>query len=111
MLNAPNSIEGGFSILLEGGVVNSTGQFVPEDASILQTGLVPAGTQSMRFKAGNGFGPLAVSLGGQGIPIFAVQTGPDYNVYAGDASAFGGQIVELQFSAIRTRKLLEHRFD
>src|SRR6266446_1041129 len=103
LLDAPASIEGSFSVLLQGGLGNSPGSpggVAPTEASIRQTGLVPVGAQSIFLKAQAGFIPLSVSLAGQNIPIFAVGTGPNYTLYGGDVSAFGGQPAELRFTAL-----------
>src|SRR6266571_6569410 len=45
------SIEGGFSVLLQGGLVFTPNGFVPMDASVSQMGLVPSTSQSILFKA------------------------------------------------------------
>ena len=58
------------------------------------------GVNPILFKAHAGFMPLSVSLSGQSIPIFAVGTGPNYTLFGGDISAFGGQTVELEFAAL-----------
>jgi len=89
----PNSLNGAYSIDLYGGV-----QGPAAGASINQTGLVPSGAASIRFIAQGGFGPLLVSLGGQNIPISALSTGPNYTTYAGDVSAFAGQVEQLSFT-------------
>src|SRR5882724_5781885 len=68
------SIQGGFSVLLQGGVTAT-------DASISQTGLVPALTESIMFKAQPGFGLLDVSLGGQNILVLTLATTPNYTLY------------------------------
>ena len=87
-------IDGRYSVLLQGGVTAS-------DASIRQTGLVPAQTQSLLFKSAydvNG-GPLMLSLNGQNIPFYAMGAGTNYTLFGGDVSAFAGQTATLGFSA------------
>jgi hypothetical protein len=96
--NAPfgiyNSIEGNFSLLLQGGGTAPC-------AAIAQTGLVPANAQSLNFQAQAGGGTLVVSVGGQIVPFFATAAGPNYSWYGADVSAFAGQTVELRFSALQ----------
>jgi hypothetical protein len=89
-------MDGSFSISLYGGVEGPAG-----GASISQTGLVPAGSASIRFIAKGSpifAGPLLVSLSGQNIPITAISTGPNFTTYAGDVSAFAGQAELLAFT-------------
>ena len=88
-----NSIEGGFSVFLQGGLTAT-------DASIRQTSLVPVFAESILFKAQPGSESLLVSLGGQNIPFFVLVTGPNYTLYGGDVSAFANQTLELKFSAL-----------
>ena len=87
-------IEGGFSASLTAG---DTG-----DAAISQTGLVPAGSASIFYKAysqGNGLPNLLVTLNGQAITPFQLLTTPNYTLYGGDVSAFAGQTASLAFTA------------
>ncbi len=95
---SPSALSGLFSIDLYGG--SGVGLSA---ASISQTGLVPANAISIRFIA-KGVpqpfgGPLLVSVGGQNIPYFAISTDQNYTVYAGDISAYAGQVAQLTFSA------------
>jgi len=98
LLDAPQQaiIEGSYTVLLQGGL----GPYAGAETSIRQTGQVPAGTQSIRFKADPGFGPLSVSLAGQSVPIFVVGAGSNYTLFGGDASAFAGQTVELKIGVL-----------
>jgi hypothetical protein len=89
-----NSINGNYSVLLQGGVTST-------DASIVQTGIVPSSAKSILFYAESvNAGTLLVSLGGQNIPFFALSSGPNYTEYGGDISAFAGQTEQLKFSAL-----------
>jgi hypothetical protein len=89
-----NSINGNYSVLLQGGVTST-------DASIVQTGIVPSSAKSILFDAESvNAGTLLVSLGGQNIPFFALSSGPNYTEYGGDISAFAGQTAQLKFSAL-----------
>src|SRR6266478_10051714 len=94
------SIEGGYSVLLQGGIVFTTSGFVPMDASISQVGLVPATAQSIQFKAqaSTTLGK-EVSLNGLSIALQAIFTGPNYTLYGGDVSSFAGQTVNLEFTS------------
>lgn len=90
----PPALDGAFSIYLYGGGTSTA-------ASISQTGLVPAGTESLLFRAQPGAGTLLVSLGGQNISFSAIATGPNDTLYGGNiSSAFAGQSEQLIFSAL-----------
>jgi len=94
------SIEGGFSVLFQGGVIAAPGGgLYPAPSSLRQTGLVPVGSQSIQFKAQPDIvGTFKVSLDGVIIPFFAVSSLSGYTAYGGDVSAFGGRTVELEFA-------------
>jgi len=86
-------IDGYYSVLLQG-------SGVPQVPAISQTGLIPAGTQSLLFEAQSaGFGSLAVDIGTQTVPFVAVGTGPNYTLYAANISAWAGETEQLTFSA------------
>jgi hypothetical protein len=90
-------LDGNYSVYLTGGGSAS-------GASINQTELIPAGTQSLVFEAqletlGSGLQPLDVSIGGEAVPFFAVGTGSDYTLYGANISAWAGQTEQLTFSA------------
>jgi PEP-CTERM motif len=90
-------IDGDYSVLLQGGEE----PFVP--ASISQTGLIPAGTQSLLFEAvrlGAPVGQLQVLVGNQSLALTEVGTGPNYTLYGASISAWAGQTEELTFSAL-----------
>jgi hypothetical protein len=95
-------IEGGFSLLLQGGQSGSGDNLYQTDASIRQTGLVPASAQSILFKAQHDTsGALSVSVAGIDIPFLALSNGANYTVYGGNISAFAGQTALLEFSVSR----------
>jgi hypothetical protein len=97
-------IDGTYSVLLQGGLTASA-------ASISQTGLIPAGTQSLLFEAADvGFhaGSLEVLVGTQIIPFAAVGTGPNYTLYAANISAWAGQTEQLTFSALEDLSVLNN---
>ncbi len=70
------------------------------DVSLAQSGLIPAGTLSLRFLAWQS-GPtprFIVSLNGQSVPYSLVQDFGNFREYAADISAFAGQVTELRFT-------------
>jgi hypothetical protein len=95
------SIDGGFSLLLQGGVSGGAVLY-PTAASIRQNGFVPSSAQSILFKAQHDTsGALSVSLEGIDIPFVALSNSPNYTLYGGDISAFAGQTALLEFSVSR----------
>jgi hypothetical protein len=84
---------GDYSILLTASSVS---------ASISQTGMIPAGTQSLFFDAQSvpQYGNLAVMIGTQIVPFVPVATEPNYTVYGANISAWAGQTEQLTFSAL-----------
>ena len=74
-----------------------SGSLVP--VALLQSGMVPSGSKSLQFKGYTAGTPFAVSLGGVNIPVFNLESFPDYTLYGGDISAFAGSIAELRFTA------------
>ncbi len=94
-------LDGNFSILLFGG------ETAPA-ASISQTAIVPASTESVLFEAQGGPGTLLVSLGGQNISYSAISTGSNYTLYGGNIPlAFAGQTEQLIFSVLEGGGLSE----
>ena len=97
-----DTIEGTFTVLLQGGVIQVPGDgFVPAAASISQTGLVPTSAKSIQFKTHPDLGAFLLSLGGQNIPLLALSSTANYTLFGGDISASAGQTRELSFSALR----------
>jgi PEP-CTERM motif len=88
--------DGTYYVLLQGGVE----PFVP--ASISQTGLIPAGMQSLLFEAplGTPSGQLEVLVGTQSLALTDEGTGPGYTMYGANISAWAGQTEDLTFSAL-----------
>jgi hypothetical protein len=90
-------IDGTYSAVL-------TGSGVPSAASISQTGLIPAGTESLLFEAeplqSGTPGPLEVQVGSQVVPFFAVGTGPNYTLYGANISTWADAPEQLTFSAL-----------
>jgi hypothetical protein len=89
-------LDGNYSVLLTGGGTTP-------GASISQTGLIPNGTQSLLFEAQletlGSPGPLDVSIGGENVPFFAVETEPNYTLYEANISAWARETEQLTFSA------------
>jgi hypothetical protein len=84
-------IQGNYSVMLFSGGDNPY-----YSASISQTGLVPAGTESLLFDAVGTGVPFIVTLGGQTINMTALQSFPNYTVYGGNIpSAFADQVETL----------------
>ena len=92
-------IQGKFTAVLQSGTLTNT--LTGVDTSLSQTGLVPAGTQSLQFKAFQAFdadGAFTVSLGGQILSLLTLGSGANYALYGADISGFAGQTQPLNFS-------------
>jgi hypothetical protein len=87
------AIDGNYSVLLQG-------SGVPPAVSISQTGLIPAGTQSLHFEAQPSSGPLDVIVGSQIVPFVAIGSGANYILYGADISAWADEKEQLTFSAL-----------
>ena len=90
-------IQGSYTALLIGGVNPNTGNV---DASIAQTGTIPGSARSIQFKANPGNGDFIISMGGQSIPVIALQSLPNSTLFGGDISSFAGQTTELRITAV-----------
>ncbi|MHB1033501.1 MAG: PEP-CTERM sorting domain-containing protein [Pirellulales bacterium] len=90
-------IEGGYSLMLQGGLSNFLGAIVYRDASISQTGDVPANAQSLRVLVHRTLGSFwQVSLDGSDIPMFPLkEIGQDVWEYGGDIRSFAGSTSQL----------------
>ncbi len=97
-------IQGNFTAVLMSGIAG-LGQ--PSDTTLVQTGLIPVGTQSLLFKAHlDNFvtsDTFSVTLGGQTLSVTPVQAGANYTVYGADIHTWAGQTTELAFTAIAQR--------
>ena len=91
-------IQGSYTALLIGGLNSSTGNNL--DASIAQTGTIPGSTRSIQFKANPGNGDFIISMGGQSIPVVALQSLLNSTLFGGDISSFAGQTAELRITAV-----------
>ena len=84
-------ISGRYSVYLFAGEGDNTLQ----NAGIGQTGLVPAGTESLAVQVGLDSSPFIVTLGGQVINMVPEATLPTYTEYGGDISAFADKVETL----------------
>ena len=91
----PTGIDGNFSVILEG----ADGLSGP-NASILQTGVIPAGANSIQFASPTtspeGF---SVSLNGLALNPQVLSVGPKFATWAAPISGFAGQNVTLEFTS------------
>jgi hypothetical protein len=85
-------LDGNYSVLLTGSAVSAL-------PAISQTGLIPAGEQSLYFEAQPGIGTLNVLVGNQVIPFAAVGSGPNYTLYGANISDWAGDTEQLSFVA------------
>jgi len=92
LVNAANgAIDGNYSVILQGSLPG---------VSISQTGLIPAGTQSLYFEAEPGLGSLDVLMGTQIVPIGAIGTGSNYTLYGANISAWADDSEQITFAAL-----------
>jgi hypothetical protein len=96
---APGIIDGNFTVAIQGGI---SGVGI-ESASIQQTGTIPAGDESLQFKAWAGpttpSSEWSVSFGGNTLTLYALATTSQYTLYGADISAYVGQTGWLDFTA------------
>lgn len=96
-------IQGNFTAVVMSGIAGP-GVGLPADATLAQTGLVPAGTESLDFKAQlDGGSSFTVALGGQTLSLVPLQAGVNFTRYGADIHAWAGQVAELAFTAIAQR--------
>jgi hypothetical protein len=90
---APPSLvlDGNFSAILAGyGLVSVT-------AAIGQSGVIPAGSESLRFLS---LGQLSVSFAGHSLPLQVLGNGPNASqIYGANISAYAGQYGQMLFQA------------
>jgi hypothetical protein len=102
-------IDGNYSVFLQGGLFNGA----QANASISQTGQIPAGTQSLLFDVGNlGNGLLPeVFVGNDLLNLFPIGGGQgvstSYTIYGANISAWAGQTEQLTFSSPAENVLLD----
>jgi hypothetical protein len=91
-------LQGSYTLLLQAG----TTPFEPPyewGSSISQTGQVPSWAKSLSYASSGG--ELDVAVGGQSLSKVLLSSGPNYNTYAVDVSAFSGTVRELKFTALQ----------
>lgn len=91
----PGIIDGKFSAGIQGGADPHTGGSV--STSLEQTGLFPAGDQSLEFKAWGQLPGLSVAINGNTLPLFALATTANYTLFGVDTSSYAGQTGTLSF--------------
>ncbi len=89
----PLVISGRYSVLLESGV-NFDGKHT---VTIEQSGMVPATSKSIRFKAYGGI-PV-VTVDDLDRTVFPFSSNPNYNEYGIDIAAFAGRATKLSFTS------------
>ena len=90
-------IQGNYTAFLEA-AANGSGS---GSATLSQTGLVPAGTESIQLDANQQSGSLfVVSVGGQPIDMIPLQTFANYTLYGGNISAWSGQDATLSVTEL-----------
>jgi hypothetical protein len=97
-----NVIDGNYTAVLQSGLGSTApNNLLPTDVTLYQTGVVPAGTKSLQFKANEWFdssGTFAVTLGGQTLSLAVLGTGANYTLYGGNVSQWAGQTAQLAFT-------------
>jgi hypothetical protein len=101
-------IEGNYTAVLQAGVNSAPGGGnLPADTTLSETGLVPAGTESLQFRAHldvSGFtGSFAVAMGGETLSLVPLQAGANFTVYGADIHTWAGRTAELDFTVIAQR--------
>jgi hypothetical protein len=92
----PNVIDGNYSVVLQGGYSPSDGPPEMVSTAMEQTGLIPAGDQSLEFKAAGNY--FSVSINGAVLPLVALESVANYTLYDADISAYAGQMGTLAFT-------------
>jgi len=91
-------LEGNFTAVLQAGPGLGS---QPADTTLWQTGLIPVGSQSLRFIAYDDYfrGTFSVSMGGQTLALIPLSAGTNYTLYGADISAWAGKAAQLSFTA------------
>ena len=103
LFGPPGPLAGNFSLLLQGGV--APGTLNPVSATMSQTGLVPANSQSLQFKAwySTPFPPLSITLGGRPLPLTVLSSSTSYTLLGADVRSLAGQVAELDLTVFTTQ--------
>ena len=89
-------IQGKYTAMLEAGLELGTSQSA--NTSLSQTGLVPAGVQSLIFDAEGSVNSFGVTLNGQTLSLVLLSSSPNYNVYGADIESWTSQTATLAFT-------------
>ncbi len=96
----PPALQGQYMIDIQAGANPNTAPLGYEAASISQTGLVPADASSLQFAAVGG--PPTLSLGGDSLTLFPLNSGStgwgyggNYTIYGVDVAPFAGRVETL----------------
>lgn len=93
------SIEGGYSVILQGG----TTELMPVSASIDQSATIPSNAQSLQWKAVlEPTSNFEVTIGGQALEMIVLFTGSTYTLFGADITTFAGQMHELRITSLST---------
>jgi len=93
-------LQGHYTAILQSGVGGSGGS-TPSAVSLSQTGLVPAGTQSLQFDAYTVFdssGSFNVTLGGVTLALVVLANYANYTVYGANIASFADETEPLVFT-------------
>jgi hypothetical protein len=97
------SLEGTYGLLIQAGLTpDPGGGYQRTDVSVGQNGVVPEQAQTLLFKANQFFGPsrpFTVTLGETELALVSLTTTSTYTLYGADITGYGGQSVELRFTA------------
>jgi hypothetical protein len=84
-------LEGSYTVSLEPSTAGP-----PTSTAIGQIGIIPLGSQSVRFYGGGAM-IFSLTFAGQPIPLVTLSSTANYTIFGGDISAFAGQSGELRF--------------
>jgi hypothetical protein len=87
-------ISGLYTAVLQAGIAGIAG---PSDASLAQTGLVPADALSLRFLAAGDIPAMSVMMNGAPLTLFELQNFGTHREFGADISAWANQTAELRF--------------
>jgi len=100
-----------YTVVLEAGFNPNGSSPYSVNASIAQTGLIPATAESILFTASIPAPSVAgfqVSIAGQVIPVIEISSIDGYYaMYGGNVSAFAGQVAELEFTDLAATESTE----
>lgn len=94
-------VQGQYTAILQSGVDSVNNTLTPANVSLSQTGLVPAGTQSLQFDAYTVFdssGSFNVTLGGQPLALVILANYANYTVYGANIASFADETEPLVFT-------------